>query len=255
MELFKVGFPNLSVDFFGSIPSTNQFLKYKAKSTLIPSLCIADIQTNGYGQRESHWESDQQSITFSLLLPINCPINQLQGFSQLLALRVKQSLAINTGHDYKVKWPNDIYMDDSKVAGLLVEVVNRTDHLCWLVIGLGVNTGSFEHQFSDYCAKGVPLSEGQNKYDLTFKLVQALLETADSYQPEKWVSDKSNWNNSDYFQIGELVNLKGWSFDKGLYLGVSDSGSLLIKTINNVSDQGTVELTSGMVSLRKKDRL
>lgn len=256
MDLFKTEFPNLSVYYFGTLSSTSEFLKDKAKESFVPSLCITELQTDGYGQRKTRWESDQESITFSLLVPVRYSIGQLVGFSQLLALSVKNSLAIRTKQNYKVKWPNDIYMGESKVAGLLVETVKTTNDLCWLVIGVGVNTGNFERQFEDYSAKGVPLVNAESKHSMVVPLIQGLLDTVYTYKPAAWLAHKVDWRESDYFQINETVCLKGALFDIGCYLGVSDSGSLLISAFNAEPDQGVVEITSGQVSVRRaKDTL
>ncbi|WP_029933701.1 biotin--[acetyl-CoA-carboxylase] ligase [Thiomicrospira pelophila] len=256
MDLYKAGFTSLHVDYFDSISSTSQFLKQKAKSQLEPSLCVADIQTQGYGQRSSNWESDQESITFSLLLPVIYPIDQLYGFSQLLALSVKGSLELYSDQDYKVKWPNDIYMGESKVAGVLVEVVSQTDNLCWLVIGVGVNTGDFNQQFEEYSAKGVPLNKKFNKSSLTTQLAQDLIVAVNNFHPAAWISKKDVWSDSDFFSLYETVCLRHALFDIGYYLGVSDSGSLRIQDVKDDTSKGTIEITAGQVSVRKiKDKL
>lgn len=256
MDLFKAEFTSLSVDYFDSISSTSQFLKHKAKTQLKPSLCVADIQTNGYGQRSSNWESDQGSITFSLLLPVSYSIDQMYGFSQLLALSVKDSLELYSDQEYKVKWPNDVYMGESKVAGVLVEVVSQTNNLCWLVIGVGVNTGGFNRQFDEYSAKGVPLNKKNNRHALTVQLAQGLIDTVNKYHPKVWSTKKDAWRDSDFFSLHETVCLKHESFDIGYYLGVSDSGSLLIQDAKDETSKGTIEITAGQVSVRKiKDRL
>lgn len=251
MDHYQSSFPSLSVDYFDRISSTSRFLKQKAKRTLEPSLCVADIQTNGYGQRASSWQSDDQSITFSLLLPLNYSIDQLLGFSQLLALSINQSLTSYTNIEYTVKWPNDIYLADSKVSGLLVETVKCTSELCWLVIGVGVNTGNFFRKFEDYSAKGVPLIGAQDKRFLTVQLITALVNTVENYDPSIWLTKKRIWNSLDYFKLNETVSLKGGPFELAYYLGVSDSGSVLIGALNNEQEQPIVEITSGQVSVRK----
>ena len=251
MDRSSLSFPGLYIDYFDSIPSTSQFLKNTAKLSLEPRLCITDLQTSGYGQRQANWESDQNSITFSLLLPVQYALNQLAGFSQLLAISIKGSLASHTKHDYRLKWPNDIYMSDSKVAGLLVEVVKNQDNLCWLVIGVGINIGSFEREFLDYSAKGIPLTTMQDKNDLIEKLINGLLNTIRTYRPEVWLNSISAWNNSDYFELNEIVRLKGWCCELGSYLGLSGSGGVLIGTQNNENRPAIFELTSGQVSIRK----
>lgn len=250
MDQYQSSFPFLSVDYLHRISSTSSFLKQKAKSTLEPSLCVTDIQTNGYGQRSSSWQSDDQSITFSLLLPINHSIDQLLGFSQLLALSINKSLTSYTKKEYKVKWPNDIYLADSKVSGLLVETVKCTSESCWLVIGVGVNTGSFHREFEDYSAKGVPLIGSQDKKFLTVQLITDLVDTVEKYDPSIWLTKKQIWNSLDYFKLNETVSLKGGPFELGYYLGISDSGSLLIGALDNEQEQNIVEITSGQVSVR-----
>ena len=124
--------------------STNEYLKHElSKSTpLVEGTVIMAVnQVAGRGQRGTTWHSEAgKNLTFSLLLKPTflSPKHQFR-------LTVAISLAISTwlkailSHPVKIKWPNDIYVDDRKIGGILIE--NSINGQTWksAVVGVGVN--------------------------------------------------------------------------------------------------------------------
>ncbi len=122
--------------------STNQYLtECLRKQTLKEGTVVfADFQTSGKGHAENHWESEAgKNLTFSVLLYPDFLEAQEQFFlSQLVSLALADVLkTIISG--VSIKWPNDIYVDDKKIAGVLIENVLSGKHITSSVIGIGVN--------------------------------------------------------------------------------------------------------------------
>lgn len=86
-------------------------------------------------------------------------------------------------------------------------------------------------------------------------MIRELIDCVKNYNPALWLSKKEIWKSLDYFNLNERVSLKGGPFTVGCYLGISNSGSLLISSLDNAQDNDVVEITSGQVSVRKiRDR-
>ena len=128
--------PNITVFEFDSLPSTNEFLL--SDTTHAPVLCIAHHQTKGKGQFGRTWVSEQQSALFSLKLPYE-DMSVLSGLSLVVGLAISELLQQQYQlTDIAIKWPNDIYRGDKKLAGILIESSAQgiTGHC---VIGVGLN--------------------------------------------------------------------------------------------------------------------
>ncbi|WP_320054137.1 biotin--[acetyl-CoA-carboxylase] ligase [uncultured Acetobacteroides sp.] len=107
---------------------------------------IVDFQTKGRGQRGNFWESEEgKNLTFSILTyPGFVEVYDHFYLSKVVANGVVQALE-QLGVRAKIKWPNDIYVGDLKVAGILIEnglMGNCLSHSIW-GIGLNVNQQAF----------------------------------------------------------------------------------------------------------------
>jgi birA, biotin-[acetyl-CoA-carboxylase] ligase region len=110
------------------------------------SVYIVDYQTRGRGQRGNYWESEEgKNLTFSILTyPSFVEVYDHFYLSKVVANGVVQALE-QFGIHAKIKWPNDIYVGDFKVAGILIEnglMGNCLSHSIW-GIGLNVNQRAF----------------------------------------------------------------------------------------------------------------
>lgn len=105
------------------------------------TVVICDEQTAGRGQRDTTWESEAgKNLTFSLLLrPFFIPSDQLFILSKAFSVAVCQALKNETQLPITIKWPNDIYVGDKKIAGTLLEHSFSGNRLICSVIGIGLN--------------------------------------------------------------------------------------------------------------------
>lgn len=122
--------------------STNSLLREWLEREPLPtgSVIVADFQTAGRGQVGNVWESERgKNLTFSLVLyPQALPINQQFLISQIAALSVKETLDAYT-EGISIKWPNDIYWQDKKICGMLIENDLSGHSLLRSIIGIGIN--------------------------------------------------------------------------------------------------------------------
>ena len=133
--------------------STNSFLAgYQPPRPVEMTVVTAEFQTSGRGQAGNHWESAaRQNLLFSIKIhPTALPPANIFTLSEAIALAVrdavdtalKESGAAN--HTVTVKWPNDIYVDDSKIAGILIENELQGRTISRAIIGIGLNVNQQE---------------------------------------------------------------------------------------------------------------
>ena len=124
--------------------TNNDALKNKEKEGDM-TVWSAELQTAGRGQRGNKWKSRSgENLTFSILFkPENMDANAQFAISQVSAIGVADYLR-DKCLDAKVKWPNDVYVGDKKICGMLIENILSGDKLAVSVSGIGININQRE---------------------------------------------------------------------------------------------------------------
>ena len=142
---------NALIHFKPNIPSTNKLLLTMADNASLSGEAVApffalrtDFQSDGRGMGSNTWFSDPgKNLLVSFYFEFPLPAARQFLFNQYFALatlefirrRIPQAL---------IKWPNDIYVDGKKIAGILIEHVLRGDKLQYTIAGIGINVNQ-EH--------------------------------------------------------------------------------------------------------------
>lgn len=128
------------------VDSTNSYVALHSGELADMTMVIADSQTAGRGQRGNSWESEPgRNLTFTLLhRPEGVAPREQFAISEATALAMTDFLA-DSGIEAKVKWPNDIYVGDRKIAGILIEHSLTGPKLTVSRIGVGLNVN--QHEF------------------------------------------------------------------------------------------------------------
>ena len=219
---------------FDTIDSTNSFLVGQSKTLLKPAICIAHRQTDGYGQRDRHWVSNAESLTFSMLSRIQVPLHQLDGFSQVIGLTLASVLSEFSSMPLTIKWPNDIYSEKGKVAGLLIESVKYDDHSCWLVVGVGINFSQVavpKFKMTNPTDYVLFNAEGRG-YSSEFlcTLVSRFSSVCEQFSAKYFADVRHQYYKYDYFNFDQEVIVYDTEHEFiGLYKGLSQLGEILIE--------------------------
>jgi len=100
----------------------------------------ADHQTQGKGQRGKTWQNDPGNLLMSLIIKPEITADRQFELSMQTALTVAKYLqALSPEWQVAIKWPNDIYLNDKKACGILIENAFRGMHWAYSVIGIGLN--------------------------------------------------------------------------------------------------------------------
>ena len=130
--------------------STNRWLKEHRDSSLEtlsdvakePSLCVvADYQTAGKGCGTNSWESERgKNLTFSVMLhPVEIPASGQFRISEAVSVALCTTLETYIYNKVEIKWPNDIYVGDQKICGILIENRLQGTTIMDSIVGIGLN--------------------------------------------------------------------------------------------------------------------
>jgi len=245
--------PGFTVEVLPSIDSTSSELMRRARDgALEPVLLTAEEQTAGRGRLGKGWHSRPgQSLMFSIALPL-APSNWSG-----LSLAVGASLAHSLHPDVRLKWPNDLWLQQRKLGGILVETASTGDAaqgMRLVVIGVGINIARPEAAaVAALTPAGSPVEAmppaglaevlmGITPGETLERVVPTLVHDVLAFASQGFGAFAQRFARLDALQ-GLPVQLSDGT--RGTACGVNDEGALQVLT-----DEGMRAVTSAEVSVR-----
>lgn len=136
-----------NIEIFDSIDSTNKYLKSKINEKNYGTIVISNEQTNGYGKNDRPFISNKDTgIYMSILINPNCLIEESLKITILTSVAVLSAIKSVYNLDVKLKWVNDIILNDLKVGGILCESqINLNNNIIDnMIVGIGINVKEFD---------------------------------------------------------------------------------------------------------------
>ena len=136
-----------NIEIFDSIDSTNKYLKSKINEKNYGTIVISSEQTNGYGKNDRPFISNKDTgIYMSILINPNCLIEESLKITILTSVAVLSAIKSVYNLDVKLKWVNDIILNDLKVGGILCESqINLNNNIIDnMIVGIGINVKEFD---------------------------------------------------------------------------------------------------------------
>lgn len=245
--------PGFTVEVLPTIDSTNTELMRRARAGQdAPTLLVAETQTAGRGRLGKSWHSRPgQSLTFSLALPLT-PADWSG-----LSLAVGVSLAESLHPDVRLKWPNDLWWQERKLGGILVETASPTTASGHaprtLVVGIGLNVNRPEATAAVPPVPGAlppmppagvaELVMGVTAGELLEQVVPALVRDIQRFETDGFAAFAARFAARDALHGRAVVLSDGGT---GVAAGVSAQGGLRVRT----ADGQLHEVTSAEVSVR-----
>jgi BirA family biotin operon repressor/biotin-[acetyl-CoA-carboxylase] ligase len=237
--------------YFDSIGSTNdEALAWAADGADDLSIVIADEQTQGRGRLNRKWFTPKGSaLAFSLILrPSERQHPHLSRTVGLAALSIAESCS-KLGLAPRIKWPNDILLNNKKAAGILIETVWSGDTVDSLVVGMGINVHSTSvpqeslnfpaTSLEEFLGKEMPSRE-----EILFNILNTFIIWRARMETDELINA---WEKMLAFR-GEQVQIQDGSESPitGELLGLEPDGSLRLRGVHDRS----IIVRFGDVSLR-----
>ena len=232
----------MKITHFKTLDSTNQYLQnlLNEGADIADNIVVTDFQTSGKGQGKNVWQSDEGK---NLLFSIAIDMSFLKAENQFLLTQMVSVAMINVLKKYLpeeslfIKWPNDIYFNDKKIAGILIknEIKGMMMGTSIIGIGLNVNQTSFDENLPNPIS--MKMITGKD-FDLKLLLNDICHELrAMSYEPYRNAQNSQPTANS---YIKHLYRYQQWAFYKHegsvkemMITGYDQFGRLILKEKND----------------------
>lgn len=238
------------VELIPVIDSTNQYLLDRADSLQSGSVCLAEYQTKGRGRRGREWVSPfGANLYMSMYWRLDAGMAAAMGLSLVVGVAIVEALEELGLEGVKLKWPNDLYYQDKKLAGILVEMSGQAGAAANLVIGMGMNlmmpekTEGITQPWASL--KDVANTGTLDRNELAITLINTLHQALTDYELEGMQGFVTRWNRLDNFLDRPIKLIMGPREITGICRGINEQGAVLLETENGVES-----FIGGEISLR-----
>ena len=218
--------------FFKTSMNTNDEVKkinkYSKKKNNIALFSLKQIK--GRGRINKKWISEKGDLTCSYFINKDFKINDLGNINLWFTFILLSSLRRKfPKKKFKIKWPNDIYIENKKLAGVLIETNIVKNKIKSLIIGLGINFVSSPNNL-DY--ETISVNSFSKEVNPISFFVYFTKEISDSLCIFKKTNiDKKDKNFLQNFKdFGKSINIKkNGEIIKGIFYGLGDNGEIILK--------------------------
>lgn len=240
---------------FDSIDSTNNKAKALAlEGEIEGTVIIAEEQSCGRGRMGRVWFSTRgKGIFMSIIARPNISPERAGIITQITAAAVGKAIE-NFSLKPSIKWPNDIYINDKKVCGILTEMSCEFNEIHHLIIGIGLNVNQVKEDFTEELLSTATSMKIELKQDISRRgLIADILSNFESLYDEFILYGNSKtgiaYCRENSFLLGKNVSItkKGTSINVKC-LDISGDGNLIVQ----YSDGKIENLFSGEVTLKNE---
>lgn len=231
------------------IDSTNQYLLERMHELQSGAACIAEYQQAGRGRRGRQWFSPfGANLYMSMYWRLDQGPAAAMGLSLVIGIIMAETLHALGANDVRVKWPNDIYLNDRKLAGILVELTGKTGDAAHIVMGAGINLAMRSADALQINQGWINLQEAGvtvNRNELAASLINSLRDALPVFEQEGLAPFVTRWAALDNFINRPVKLLIGEREVHGIARGVDSQGGLLLEQDGEIKSW-----VGGEISLR-----
>lgn len=251
-ELIRSQIETGSVAVLPVIDSTNQYLLDRLSSLHSGDACIAEYQQAGRGRRGRKWFSPfGANLYLSMYWRLEQGPAAAIGLSLVIGIVMAEVLHDLGADQVRVKWPNDLYLQDRKLAGILVELTGKTGDAAQIVIGAGINLAMRRVENEVVNQGWINLQEAGVKIDrnqLAARLINELRVALEQFEKEGLSPFLGRWEKLDNFIHRPVKLIIGDREIYGISRGIDEQGALLLE------QNGAIKAwVGGEISLRSAE--
>ena len=215
------------------IDSTNQYLLDRLSELQSGDACVAEYQQAGRGRRGRKWFSPFGSnLYLSMYWRLEQGPAAAIGLSLVIGIVIAEVLQSLGADKVRVKWPNDLYLQDRKLSGILVELTGKTGDAAQIVSGAGINL-MMRRVESDVVNQGwISLQEAGISIDrntLAARLIKELRASLQLFEQEGLAPYLKRWEKLDNFINRPVKLIIGDKEIFGISRGIDAQGALLLE--------------------------
>jgi len=215
------------------IDSTNQYLLDRIESLQSGDACIAEYQQAGRGRRGRQWFSPfGANLYLSMFWRLEQGPAAAVGLSLVIGIVMAEVLRELGAEDVRVKWPNDLYLNDRKLAGILVELTGKTGDAAQIVIGAGINLAMRNVATDVINQSWINLQEAGINIDrnaLAIRIIKELRKALYLFEDEGLIPFLPRWELLDNFINRQVKLIIGDKEIHGISRGINEQGGLLLE--------------------------
>jgi BirA family biotin operon repressor/biotin-[acetyl-CoA-carboxylase] ligase len=234
------------------IDSTNQYLMNRIGELHSGDVCIAEYQQAGRGRRGRQWFSPfGANLYLSMYWRLEQGPAAAVGLSLVIGIVMAEVLHKLGADEVRVKWPNDLYLHDRKLAGILVELTGKTGDAAQIVFGGGINL-AMRNVATDIVNQGwINLQEAGISVDrnqLAVLLIKELRQSLRQFEQGGLATFLARWEKLDNFINRPVKLIIGEREIPGISRGINEQGALMLE-----QDGIITPWVGGEISLRPGD--
>ncbi len=232
------------------VTSTNDLLKQGISDAKSGQVVMAEAQSAGRGRRGRAWVSPfGSSLYFSMLWHFEHGYQAMSGLSLMVGVVLNNTLKQHGVEHCQLKWPNDVYFNAQKLAGILVEVDGQVGASATAIIGIGVNiqlpdnVKGIDQAFTDLAH----INSSVSRNALAASLTQNLWDALATFEQSGLRSFIPAWQQADLYINKPVKLLLGERSVEGVSKGIDHNGALLLET-----PSGIMTYHGGEISVRPR---
>ncbi|MDH3325122.1 MAG: biotin--[acetyl-CoA-carboxylase] ligase [Gammaproteobacteria bacterium] len=247
----ELNIKDIELAIFLSLSSSNTHLKsLPCKESKIQA-CLVEHQTEGRGRRGKSWVSPfGANIYLSIRKKIQVSPKESGCASLIVGLAVISALESMGYYGMEIKWPNDIYFQGKKLAGVLIEAVSVKVNSVELVVGIGLNINMSQDASKHIDQPWIDLYQMSSKKppsrnEVAVALITNINSNLALFEVAGLAAFLNDWTQYDYLN-GKTITVKQEQVEVyGKAMGINEQGELLVSSDNEI-----LAVNAGEVSVR-----
>jgi BirA family transcriptional regulator, biotin operon repressor / biotin---[acetyl-CoA-carboxylase] ligase len=229
------------IHYLPTTPSTNDVARWLAsggaRAELHGTVVIAEEQTGGVGRLGRAWVSPEGGIWITIILTPRVPIDHVFMITMAGAVAIARAIRREFDLGAMIKWPNDIYIGDKKVAGLLLELAAEADTIHYCLLGIGIDVNIDPSQLSPGLQRAVTTIQAELEHEVDrakflARLLREFERHYDLLESQEYDTILREWRSMSCTLDQHVhVNTLTKSF-QGEAIDIDEYGALLIRKEN-----------------------
>lgn len=224
---------NFLIFYLEKVNSTNTEIKnYNKKNYNKKNIALlAYEQTDGKGRLKNRWISGLGDLTCSFLFNKKIKVNKLGQINIVISVSIVEALKeIFPDIEVKVKWPNDLYIENKKLGGILLESQISSDFVDYFIVGLGVNIVSCPNIQLYGTTKITEFTKRIDLKKIFYKVGYNLDKNICNWEKNGFEIFKKKWLIFSKDIGNNILIKKNNNLFNGIFININENGELLMKT-------------------------